>query len=768
MTRALMLLTLLLAATPALGDPSGRRWKMEACTGSCQLASTKCSFGWCVPQFRIATSIGNTGGMTVNGGLPYADIVLSTTLAFTQWRVMNCGDGQPAWWIAERGDDFGSPQGTAAVKNNDLNNNVIWQTTGNWIHGSNELGLTTTSYYVNSPWLIDADLEMNNSFAWGEDEANKFDPLTVLLHEAGHFAGLNHTANGSAVMFATTNIGQKKHDLTVHDISDICTVYPAGEGGTGGGGGGDGGAGGGTGGGAPFGSGCTANAQCASGVCRSSAGSSDMLCTTTCTTSTSCPTGFTCQNANTGLACLPQVGAPDYGKFCLTGAQCNTNICERLPSGQTFCSSACAGTPDCPANSTCNAAGRCQPNSGTVTGQCTPAGNECGAGYTCTGGACIFNGNPGNDCTAAGVCTGTAVCAPTGNGNQSFCRTCCSGNGNGGQCTNAPNITCPANQMCVAVTGASPAASVCTPTSPGQCQACGAQSACAEGLVCAGGICRLPCNPQAPGAACQACYTLADGTGACACQGELSGVDGTCGQLSETQLRACSAGLLCVTWDGAATGTCVTQCDYTRADSCGVAGKVCQRVSGFGVCLDGVLGAECTPATSTNSCNTGLSSHAGTCYQTCNTALGGAPCAGRCVQTSPSGTGVCACDFQIAGVGGTCGDTPEIRACAAGSRCVEGRCKTPCVPPGGCASTERCSNLGDGSYYCTYYGSGTGGGGGSSEEPVGGQRPIGGRGGSGGGNSEDLGCGCSAGGGEVALLAFAFTWLSRRRRASPT
>ncbi len=769
--RALPIVILLLAAE-VHADPSGRRWKMESCTSSCSYASTSCQLYRCAPRFRLAATVGNTGATTVNGGMSYNDIKTIHRSAFFAWVGRTCSSGFTSWVVTDEGE-FTSA--TNPVTYEDNKNNVIWLSGTKWVHMSNELAMTTTSYYVSDSWIFDADMEMNNNLSWSASpSASQYDPMTVIVHEAGHFAGLAHSGLGSAVMYAYVTSGSTKRSLAANDVNDICTVYPpvtivpptdagvpdagtfdAGTPGTP-----DSGIPGTPDAGTPtlpFGESCTSDAQCNAGlVCRGRPGSSSSICTASCPAT--CPTGYQCQAATSGQACLPQIGAVDHCKFCLSGSQCSTGVCLRLSSGQTYCGSSCTTSAECPAGNTC-INNYCNPSSGSCTNQCT-SNAQCGAGYTCTGGACVFNGQPGDDCTAAQQCSGCNVCVAQGT--QAFCRSCCAGNGTGGRCDDCVNSGCTGSNTCIALSE-SPAASVCAPggAAPLTCQPCATNDSCAEGLVCLAGTCRQPCTAAAPGSACPACFTYNGGTaGACACPAELNTEGQPCGEVGLNQLAACQAGLVCVF--STSGNACRTLCDATQPGSCG-AGYVCQLLSGVGVCLPGTAGTLCSSCSNSGACNGNLTCYANGCYTPCNVYN---PTCSTCVQTAADGSGVCACSTQISNEGETCGLTPELRACATGLRCVNATCQTQCTP--GFTTCERgstCVDVGGGEFYCVNSGSGggggpTGGGGGSPSTGGGGGRRGGG---TGGGGTTDLGCGCATPGGHLGALALGALWLLRRR-----
>lgn len=734
----------LLGSTVTLADPSGRRWGLQPCGSGCG-STTTCVDGRCVPVFRQAASVDNSGATSIKGGLAYATIVSRTATAFTAWTKsrVNCNTN----YNVSQGSTFATPGGITAVDGDDNRNSVIWLSGTSWRHLQNELALTTTTYTTGDNLIIDADMELNNNITWSDAQAaNTFDPESVILHEAGHFAGLAHSQGGSAVMFATVNPATNKRVLTQYDQDDICGVYPGATGGQG--------------------TSCTMDLDCTGGlVCRSRSGQTAKICTSACTGAT-CPTGYTCQAANTGMACLPQIGAPDQCKFCQSAGQCSSGVCLRfLNNGVTFCSSSCTTNEQCSAGNTCQN-NYCVPTSNACTSQCTSA-SQCATGYDCTGGSCVPRGATGDECTVSLVCAACNVCTrESATSDQLYCRSCCSGMGQGGFCDACPNNSCASGASCVALTTGN--SSICSPgaTQPGTCQACN-NGMCAEGLVCVQGRCRTGCNPAAPGS-CQACFTLQNGTGACACGDEVNGEGELCGQIGQNTVAACAAGLACVAGQGT-SGVCRTQCNSAVPSSCST-GYSCQLVSGVGVCLPGSEGSQCAACTTASACNGNLTCYLGRCYEPCNVNVSNT--CGTCVQSRSDGTGVCGCPDQISPEGGPCGTSPDVRSCQNGLRCVDGTCKTTCNPQlPFCNADELCTDIGGGTYYCLRQASGGGGGssgggtGSSGGGRGGGSGSRGGGAGGGGGAPMDLGCGCGAGG-PFGALAFGVLALLRRRRRS--
>ena len=93
----------------------------------------------------------------------------------------------------------------------------------------NTLALTTVTYGVRDGEIFEARTEINSFMhvlTIGEPSTggDAIDLQTVLTHEAGHFLGLAHSPEQTAVMYAFYQPGLTQ--LTPDDEEAICSVYP--------------------------------------------------------------------------------------------------------------------------------------------------------------------------------------------------------------------------------------------------------------------------------------------------------------------------------------------------------------------------------------------------------------------------------------------------------------------------------------------------------------------------------------------------------------
>lgn len=75
--------------------------------------------------------------------------------------------------------------------------------------------------------ILHADILFNDNFEFDDADLNSrsLDFETVLLHEMGHFLGLNHVDDTRSIMFPSVQRGAKKRNLSDIDQKNIETLY---------------------------------------------------------------------------------------------------------------------------------------------------------------------------------------------------------------------------------------------------------------------------------------------------------------------------------------------------------------------------------------------------------------------------------------------------------------------------------------------------------------------------------------------------------------
>jgi hypothetical protein len=410
---------------------------------------------------------------------------------------------------------------------------VGWIESG-WRFDSNAIGVTQPQF---SSRILEADMSMNGvNFTWitGSGSGSSVNAYSIVLHEAGHYYGLDHSSERSAIMYFAYSGGIGA--IGADDQAGICALYP------GGGGGAD--------------------------------------CTTT-----GCPSGYDCVSGT----CVPRTMPGGSGAMCApcsTGADCANGICLRYPDGSAYCGADCGSTSDCMAGD------RCVPVSGAGN-QCVrgPEGAETCAAMP-SGCASDADCGPTERCNLA-----TRACEPRPTGGASLgascgvAADCASGLCVGGRCSQTCNwldpASCPGGFYCNGMATGTCDQGLCMAGSAGALPlgaACGASTDCAS-LLCDRGICTTPCIPGgavgcAAGYACQA--GSSPGCGSCQQAGALGDA---C-----TMNDDCLSGL-CATQGG--RSFCTARCD--AATPC-PGGHACVGAeSGASVCVPsaGGLGADC-------------------------------------------------------------------------------------------------------------------------------------------------------------------------------
>ena len=154
-------------------------------------------------------------------GLGYGDTEALVISSFAIWTAVQCPGGFPSISVYSAG-----PSQCFRVEYNSEgpnSNAVIFQTSG-WPHDPSAIGVTTVSFNPETGRIVDADIEVNLTTGGLDFLGINY----VLTHEAGHFYGIDHSRDASAVMFAQSNSSNFAMPpvLGADDQNAICLAYP--------------------------------------------------------------------------------------------------------------------------------------------------------------------------------------------------------------------------------------------------------------------------------------------------------------------------------------------------------------------------------------------------------------------------------------------------------------------------------------------------------------------------------------------------------------
>lgn len=155
--------------------------------------------------------------------------------AFASWTSSSCESG-----LSISVENYGEVACHESEFNTKLGNANIWMfrdsgwQSGNAASGSDgfdssALAVTVTNFNWKNGQLYDADVELNaeqvDFTLPGENP--RFDLLSIVTHEAGHFLGLDHSIeHGSTMFYAYNPPSIDERSLSDDDTAGLCAIYP--------------------------------------------------------------------------------------------------------------------------------------------------------------------------------------------------------------------------------------------------------------------------------------------------------------------------------------------------------------------------------------------------------------------------------------------------------------------------------------------------------------------------------------------------------------
>ncbi len=518
-------------------------------------------------------------------------------------------------------------------------NEVAWIENSQWFYGTYTLGVTSPVFYSDGT-IIEADIAMNGyQQTWSTSGENwSTDVRNVLVHEIGHFFGLQHVLGGydpdtPPTMAPTADPFMGSRTPDADDGKGVCFLLPKTE------------------------YTCTSTSECPLVVDDYSNGEEYYVGQIECTN------GYCGGVSNE----LPE-GDGQLGEVCVSDGDCASPLfCQPLSSGSGTCATGCqTASPNCPSGF-----------------ECVPYSNSPGNGVCLEatgGGSQGGNKQPGDPCDSSPECE-SFLCVQESGG--SFCRE---------PCSNAAD--CPSGEQCMPLSGGGTGAcfpfvdnNPDPPTGKANGEPCDSSDEC-QSQLCAGAdpdyYCTQPCGASSQCPPGYVCYGLSGGGGGCfedQGSGGAPTIDtgGPCDDSSE-----CVSGQ-CVSLDGGA-GFCTDDCSTDTDCPCGME---CFDTSGGFICGPGAKIAcvgDGGPCAADTECISG-SCVGGICGTPC-TVLGAEVCGATqgCLRSSATtAEGLCA----------NRGATSDGKPCSVDTECMslmchDGQCSQPCSNDTQCSAPMIC------------------------------------------------------------------------------
>jgi MYXO-CTERM domain-containing protein len=203
---------------------------------ACQRGETPLPVLWPGAQARFVINEAGTAHSDAPPGLS-EQLEEAVIWSFQQWNQVEC----PSAAQVDRCSDMlliyeGTTRASVAEfnqRNMSANENLVVWRDENWnqVSGPLTFALTSVTFNPTTGRIVDADLEINAELyplnVIDPVEPNRADLRNTLVHEVGHFIGLDHSRVPEATMYASAELGETdKRSLEADDIAGVCESYP--------------------------------------------------------------------------------------------------------------------------------------------------------------------------------------------------------------------------------------------------------------------------------------------------------------------------------------------------------------------------------------------------------------------------------------------------------------------------------------------------------------------------------------------------------------